>query len=537
MFSYLKQEGKRKMKSLFFWTKKKKEHVEKKAEGKKNVIDAVPPSSWRVSIPQELYLAIKEYLKELDYLRLMNSSQTMFKEIKYETRKIILLERKDARAFFENVKYEAFIYSKINSPYHQLSVPHHRPGPSSTPYYDFKYIYSPEVHSKERYMKYLRNRRSFNVDDNSEEFRHRFLLQMTELCIISSRTITRVNSLAHLQVLVLKSCYSLVDVSCLSKVHVLEISYCPKVTNVHELGNVYNLTLISCPGITQINELKNNHCLKVTGCDSIVDRRPLWNAIHLQTDCLPSLSASSSSSASLEPNTLNLETFQLSTTTNTNPLPIRTKFLILKGFKGEYFEINNSSTSEHSLWSISIINCAALVKLPDLTGIHSVTIQECNRLVAISGLGSNTVVSIDHCTALQGFSALQNNIRSISIENCRGFNHVDPILNAHHVRLKGCRSLRDVSRLEDSNIYHLELVDCSVRSLEGVESISIVEIIDCHALSNLTGLTDKHKTIVLSLPLFVLTCPGGFPYFHKYEIIKDRSEGIVKLFLKIKVNH
>jgi hypothetical protein len=74
-----------------------------------------------LTIPVEIFLEIQGYLNSREYFAFTGTARELFRSIKVQTQKL-LLEYYESQRYLQNPEYQLFINSKIQNPYHQVTL-------------------------------------------------------------------------------------------------------------------------------------------------------------------------------------------------------------------------------------------------------------------------------------------------------------------------------------------------------------------------------------------------------------------------------
>jgi hypothetical protein len=229
-------------------------------------------------LSNDLIFVIGEYLLQLDFHCVLNSSKREFCETKAETIHYSLNPVFSLK-FLWDIKFRKLILSKVRDSVKQLSLNFINCYLSSKIYdIDFIPLSSVVTHSLGDFV-YFSSLDPFKQCEclyNVSSFSHRdfpFLPNLKEISV-TSESLVNISNLSHLKNVKLERCDNVIDISGLQNVPVLTIRTCKNIENfsflgkqislilenlticdVSHLGNVYDLKLRSCPEIEDISGL------------------------------------------------------------------------------------------------------------------------------------------------------------------------------------------------------------------------------------------------------------------------------------------
>lgn len=451
------------------------------------------------SLPLELIFEIQYFLKDGEFLLLLNTSKFHFGNLRLECNKFSITAGNNHTVsnFVNDLNFQAKILKTVKDPLNQITL--------STVYKDEinrKILefpsYGLEAHNFWGGYKLLKsdfpliNQRkylSFRGNDEITSF-DGIAPTVQKMKLLHFNALVDVKDLSHLQELELDNCTALKDVSFLGGLKVLKISDCPEIVDISSLGNIHNLTILACDGITNINGLKNNYYLTILDCLNIQEIDSLKYATHLKTDLFHQYKDTEILSYN---RTRTLHMIRYSDKT----------FYVPKSLYRLYLEdcggIKEISNVPHLL-ELTLECCKSLIHLKNVSKIAVITLDECDQLEDISGLGENKFVTIYCCDNIHDFSSLKN-ISKVHIIGCDGFVNIQDVSHVKHLIIESCNNMKELKSLMKTEI--LQLVSFPIKSIDGLISIQNtlkeLEIFHCPMLSNFKILPSLTKIQRLTL--------------------------------------
>jgi hypothetical protein len=413
-------------------------------------------STWNFRLSPELYLEIKEYIGEYEYLQLMNCSQQRFVDVKKQTQNI--------RLGLDMMRFicQAFIVKAMRR------------------------LKSLNVQSADGFPEILEMTISFHPNflihlsfDTSSECQSALeILDMSPPCIegcsdqlsfmsskYNSRLIFAVASPTsdslttasfkdstllevppnQLRQYHLKGRYEANQdfSSSLSALHTLKFSNNQLLVDVSALGKIHYLSIANCPNLHDISALTDNYRLGIFYCQGIntSDLSSLKNIVYLQTDLFQQ---------SIETNTTSVRSFSLE----------KTKILVLNELivKPDNLMIDCLLRSR-CLWKLTLSKIEGLTNVQSIAHIPIIYLQQCRDLEDISAFheSRNNVIEILDCWRITDFRSLKN-IFKVKIHLCSNFVNGSDVENVSILSLVSCHSIRDFSML--GKVQSLEINYC-----------------------------------------------------------------------------
>jgi hypothetical protein len=479
----------------------------------------------KVKVPDELFAEVKAYLSIKDYWKFLNTSQKLFLDLKFSTRKISLpfpLSQK----FIMEKSYASEIISKVQVPSNQLVLrilmSEYHSGLNILDGCDLILAVFQgcdiSVFSTENVGRLFVNRFLISMNSNSYWTEFPQILNVHSMKIYGFSNLSNISSLSTLKSLVLRSCQFVQDVSCLKSLEHLTLSDCRRVEDVSMLGDIRYLDISRCERIEDITGLTNNYSLKISSPASV---KLKTNATVMRVTEL--LARGLDFKVFEKISFPNLKNFGISMSL-TRPEDIS-------------FQI-----SFKNLYSLSICSCTQLVSLNYVAHIPILNFAACENLADISDLGEtrNKYVSLAVCPKIQDFSSLKN-IPKIHLGRCPGFTKASDVSNVHQLTIQDCRNFHDMKNLE--NVYHLILYT-GYDSYEDLMNIPVLELNPYITLGKKpTGkftavAKGKHEKIIIPLLFWKPSFITAFVEFHLFEEIdsNDSNQNKMILLRKKKLN-
>ena len=456
---------------------------------------------WKEKIPRSLYLEIRDYLIDYDYLQFLNTSKDLFSLVKFETRKILLQHFNEINAFCEDESFRQNIMERIKDPYLQLELfltnlcdinqilAFPKCSISFSRDYPVMNLHTADFEEK------LCHRQFVHISGNTEITALIGIHSINRLFISGLTKLNKIESFRNIKHLGIFSCHNITDLACVNHVTFLEIFRCDKISDVSALGRILRLSIHRCPKITDISSLTHNRYLSIHGCRNVsIFMKKLFHTTSFETDLLYDMSGlchlfSPSDVDDNQPRwKCNLRRLELTNFESTLPPGC---------FNHPIFE---------NLFSLILAECSMLRSLQQLPPrLISLEVSDCEFLIDISGLRQYhherptlQFVCINGCPRLRDFSFLCE-IPHVKIDSCDDFLNGQHVCRVKHLELVSCYSITDVSML--SGVNHLELFDCTqVNSLEGLDEVETLDVGDCDNLDELTEEFEGHEDYQL-IPL------------------------------------
>jgi hypothetical protein len=350
----------------------------------------------------------------------MGTARELFQCIKIQTQKIYL-NYKDSEKYHLNNTFKLYIDSKIQNPYHQLTLclNMHQVSPDKKygwilDAFDVDWNLDKPTDWDERvnYRKFVHLKYGIEITSFPSP------LYNERMTIDSFQSLTDTTNLQFVNNLTLNHCDRLSDLSPLRNARSLSVCNCRAVTTVNGLGNIHNLTIEGCHGLTDIRGLTNNYRLTILSCGNIQKQSGFGKVICLTTNLTSWLSEKRDLS---EMKCLTLYHSDLS-----------------GSFKLSLFT---------NLSSLTLQFCDELTSLEGLEKVKRIEILAADSLIDISCLGKKTLqfVSLTSCKSIANFRPLDY-IQVVHISNCMKFVNGSEVQNVPFLKISLC-PIVDVSTL------------------------------------------------------------------------------------------
>jgi hypothetical protein len=523
------------------------------------------------AIPAELFVIIQSYLLKREYRKLMNTSQSLFQEIKFHTVKYTFQgpnkwtriqgfqsEKEKKKYFRELVK------SVVANKADQISVYLNQPERKEIREYSFLFA---GVYKLWISFSWQQSLKRFPLQTAFSNIYH---VVISGVCLDS----TFPAGLENVQILEFNGCESLEDINNLSQVTSLKrlvIDCCCDlermnlVTNVPEIiirdsavedcgfvGNQNILVLMTSLGRTfnfggSFQSLSNIQALTLS-CDFLVDHLPDDSLLPLQQ--IPFISLHNP------------------TENEYYPLPV------LYGKQIKLYNFDLSSWEEEgvelpNIEILELIDCE-VCNLPNLPNLHSLQIIECDylddfpffpklkkcficgvnckltdvsmfshvnylqlkwltyladisklgriphliikrldKVTSLQGLGQgNSEIVLQSCSGITDFSPLKH-VYKLHLDGFGQFTNAEQVSGVYHLAISSCYHLKDASPL--SQVKSLHLSECSaLQVLTGLKNVPRLIIHDCYHLEDFSGI-GNHKYLGIS------DCPRLKELFDEYK--------------------
>jgi hypothetical protein len=420
---------------------------------------------WNGNIPTELYRIIQRFVSDYDYYQLLNCSQTMFHQIKFETLNIVL-NGTEAEQFINSEEFKELISTKIRSFRRQLklNLKEEHLSRCGSMYGVITRFADSNISSEN--LDILCNRDffqfrciglSFMFDSNNPD-----LSSLTTCC--KDYNFSAFCSFKNVAIF---RNQDLRSISRYPAATILKIEECPGVIDVSFLKFIDDLSLINCSGIEDISELKYNRKLTIVKCRNIKDIKSLFHSDHkvLRTDLLHEFSVE--------------------------------QMIFFKSLTLQESRITSLARLS-TLNKVSLINCSVLNTLKGLDNVFIVILERCDNLTSLSGLENSRFVRLCTMQAITDFSPLKN-LSRVEISNCDKFTNASDLENVHHLIIRQCNNLKGVAAL--GRVYRLEFHFCGgITSLQGLENVSEIVIYGLWSLIEILGLGNNRSISCKRVP-------------------------------------
>jgi hypothetical protein len=223
-------------------------------------------------IPKDLFPIIQQYISLLDYDCFMNSSKTIFHEVKFETIYYQLTNKLSQQFLVNEDNFRAKILAKVKDPLRQIGLILENEDTSSgaenaLPFPVNKLQYSNYEIQSLRQFAQIPNLKIYFFNSTIDSCHGLEGLQKLELSGFFQ--LIDISSLRSLTEVTLCNCRYLSNINPLSNLHRLKLIYCPKIEDVSCLRNIHDLTLEVCENISDISSLTNNRKIMIKDCPKI----------------------------------------------------------------------------------------------------------------------------------------------------------------------------------------------------------------------------------------------------------------------------
>lgn len=524
------------------------------------------------NLPFELYSFIQCYLTQLDYLQLMNSSEGLFQQIKFET--IIytfsLRESRNRNVTPDNTSGLMKLIEKVKDKSKQIYIIMHHI--SSRNVFNYKHLFegifcvsinrirrniSDElldctvfnnvkrviIHDDLTNVKYIPNTRDVQLHTISCGFENIIRLELYDIADL--RSITNINQSKALQYLSIIRCSRLSTLNVLlDNVKIIHLE-CQSLSHLVGLSkSIEKLTLIT-------SMMLSNGTLQALNL--VV---PTLKYLNLQCGFTAHQTLNDFCSPTFDGRTLILRRYNVLPTINNFPNLIKLDLNDCNHLI--YFPIISS------LRELKIYHCLELISIPTLPNLTKLEINNCRRLQALpSSQPSLKSVEINGIPLLKEISFSSAYIDSLSLYRCHAITDLSSLRNIPNLFIGHCDGVRSVQGLGGSSVeecrksvelsslkylrnlsglHHidsLKLCDLSLLNFRGIDNIKYLEISRCN-ISN----TEHLSRILCSITL--QACPVlrrldnlagipkvnllGCPAISSFSGLKDHEE--VRILLK-----
>jgi hypothetical protein len=408
------------------------------------------------TVPTELFQIIKWFLTECEYWKLLNTSNNLFSEVKYETREIFF-NRFSCRRYLYDATFKDFVLSKVKYPLKQFGLKR----VDITIENDGSVLVDlpPNVVLMAGQM--LQERHNMQSSTALPIF------EMGDFETMYSSSDDRAKTKIRFDVskwaeLSLDSCHSLRNVDYLTGLQFLRLNGRGRITNVNPLGRIYRLEIVDCSGVTDISGLTDNHFLTVLYYNTTQVRQFTSNVVNFTCDLTRG----------------QMEKIKF------------TKLRSLNWRSGFPLQLGPFSNPVAHLLSLELHDCSWVTSLNSgFRKTPSIILYFCRNPSDISGLGENKSVTISRCHKIEDFSSLKD-VRKVTIEWCNGFLHAEEVKHVHCLTIDYCTSFCDASAL--GRVYHLKL-STWVGNFKELGSVPIFECLFDIIRSNDRSVADEEE--------------------------------------------
>ena len=472
-------------------------------------------------IPTHLFLVLREYVTEGDYISFVNAAKVI-RQIKYETVYYRFDVSASKRYYYDNL-FRARVVTLVKDISKQLALKYFTyeiPGFQLKIVKDVHHLflsYGCQVQPQELFtanishieMSGIKNISSFEGIGRS--FKSMVLSRFTQLTNVSHlcwlhelelhncQAVTDLSGLSKLRRLKLISCPGIRDVSPLKRISILFIDSCENVSDISQLGTVRDLSLHFCDKIHDISALTRNRRLSIVGCKKIQNYSKLTGIAHLHLSDVPIDGLEDFQAA----RSLRLDHCDGLRQIASVPPQLNSVELCL------CTSLENVQGLRY-LKQLSLDHCDRLVDVHLLGAVHSLRLSWCTKLSSLQGLGKgNRSVSVISCSSIVDFSPLRY-VRNVTVDSCLGLTRASDLSRVHWLRLVCCEKLVDVSALV--NVQRLELIGCpAIQSLVGLSDLPEIVISSCSKLTDLSPLRNNQKIELARDTPSITSSPSSSP--------------------------
>jgi hypothetical protein len=509
------------------------------------------------AIPAELFVFIQSYLRELEYRNLMNTSQSLFQDIKFHTVKYTFqgpYKWKQMQGFHSDKEKKEYFSELVNSVVarkaDQISVVLYQPRLKEVRQYSFLF---PGIHNLSILCPYKQSLKGFPMHSAFSNISH---------VIISNVTLNYYfpAGLENVEILEFDRCEDLANINSLSQVTTLKklvIDCCYDlhtlnlVTNVPEMfirdsavedcsfvgnQNIIHLECSTGRSFTfggSFQSLSNVQALTLK-CDFHENRYPydtllplqqipfisLYNTTHnANYYSLPvfygkqiklhNFDLSSWDGAEL-PNVEILELIEckisvLPITPNLHSLKIvdcdsLANFPFLAKLKKCLISGVNCKLTDVSMFAhVNYLQLKLLPYVDDISMLgripHLIMIG-INKVTSLQGLGKgNSDILLYGCTGITDFSPLKN-VYKLHLNRLNQFTNAEQVSGVNHLTISHCNHFEDTSPL--GQVKSLHFSECkALKTLTGLKNISRLIIHHCKHVEDFSGM-GNHKYLGVS---------------------------------------
>lgn len=295
---------------------------------------------------------------------------------------------------------------------------------------------------------------------NSSELRNLY-----ELDLSFCSQLTDVSPLRHIHRLNLSRCVNVVDVCALANVYDLNLSGCIRVTDVSQLGRVHTLDLSRCPGITDISALAAVHTLYLYNCPNIekgLDDLQTVHELHIsrynvidlsQFGKIRKLCLSYCSRVITPPDIITSASSPL-----TLPAPIIPTMMLFE-------PLPSLALNFQHMQELILDHCDTIDDLSAISTIPVVSLNCCDKIESINSLHSVQKLTLLGCERISKIDFLQlNQLKEIIISFCHGITEIECIGK--------------------------QLIKCDFSYCDGLRKILIFNFLQCININDCSNLSD-----------------------------------------------
>jgi hypothetical protein len=164
--------------------------------------------------------------------------------------------------------------------------------------------------------------------------------------------------------------------------------------------------------------------------------------------------------------------------------------------------------SFHLLEFVSLSRCDIAVEVGLFSKVHTVKFNHCMNLSSLQGLGNSTTdekngnrhVSVADCVKVTDFSPL-NGLHRVEIQSCPGFCDGNQVKDVKNLLISNCKKIESFHMF--GKVHSLRIYDCQhLSTLYGLQDVPYLDIRVCNKLKEIAGLKNnqyvniKHCTLL-----------------------------------------
>ncbi len=485
-------------------------------------------TNWK-SIPTVIYTLINEYLSRTEFLRLLNTSKTVFLDVKRETI-YYNLGSTASILFCKDTKFREFVLNQVYNPSKQISLDlfsHYQR--------NLHTFYQNAINVHKLMIRDLDRVTSVDLYGTIEELtiqnfeKLKIIQNFEKVKIFKIYDCPKFQSLSYrsdcLQDVLIANCPSLRNTRGLERVPVLSFHFCRGLHDISNLGkHQKQLSLKGCIRLASVNHLGNIPELQIVDCPNVVDVSGLGNVPNLEINNCPAISLDSLSLLNRNKK-LKLALVPLHSYYHTGdcekielvslPLEDLSKGDLsgCKEFQLRFCERVIDVSPLRHIDNVYLFRCHQIVDISCLGGVQTLRVEVCRgitnlnglglipnlsvylceRLADISQLGQNRNVVISTCIRIEDFSSL-GSVESVAVIDCPQLITAAPLQNVSYLKLERCNQLEDVSML--GRVKSLQLIYCHrIESLRGLETVEKLVVIG--GMEKDTAGLEKKRSVVI----------------------------------------
>jgi hypothetical protein len=447
-------------------------------------------------LPVDVYQVIRSYAAsegkdiDRDYRSLMNTSQKLFSQVKYET----------TRFSFRNravVEFDQF-FPKLKSTYDQMSL--------WLTFHESSHFFS-----------------LYHIREHSIPLQ---LLQLDNFPVANFH-FSDLPPILHLHI---KGCYDMVKLEPLPRITKLTLESCKLLIDISSLNDrnhsiLESVTLINCEKLNKIDALYGLKRVVIKNCALITDVSTLGNHQVFIFDSVRAFFYCGSFQNFKNAETLSIRCKGFLEDCNFDELRemkgelLLNLGILLNPFPGRSFQGRSLTFCfvemgyPNFLW-----NCPNLVSLtltqifgidfaqfqsevlPTLQFLKKLVLHDSSEICNVSGMGKISELTLSKLPDLTSLSGLGKDNRYVELRDLGKVTDFTPLNGVHKVLLFGYLNFRDFR--DFSNIHYLELhsmfnlVNLGNSPYNRLENIGVLRLFRCDSLQTLYGLGDVKHLIV-----------------------------------------